>query len=128
MSSQSCKQCQKKIEEWNEACKGCGYRLVLEPEDRLKIRYLRAPSLGALLFTQGWALGARLYVLFLLSLIPAVGIAALIIGAIFGRRLSWKLGSWGSWEEYVNRMKFLDGVGITWVCLLGIVYLYFRFT
>jgi len=127
MQPRLCKQCQAKVEEWNHTCKGCGYHLVLEPEEKLRARYLRTPSLGALLFTQGWALGARVYVLFILSLIPAVGIAALIIGMIFGRRISWKMGSWGSWQEYTTRMRLLDGIGVAWICLLGLVYLYLRF-
>jgi len=68
-----------------------------------------------------------MYLLFVISLIPGVGISALIIGAIFGRRLSWKFGSWGSWQEYTSRMRLLDIIGIVWICLLGFVYLYFRF-
>jgi len=100
---------------------------VLEPEQKLKARYLRTPSLGALFFTQGWALGARLYFWFILSLIPAVGIAALILCVIFGRRWSWKFGSWSSWKEFQSRMRILDVVAIFWICFLMGLYLYFRF-
>lgn len=126
MTKTECKNCQEKVRIWNEECAGCGYKLVIEPEDKVKARYLRQPSLGALLWTQGWAFGARLYFLFLLSLIPAVGIAALILGVIFGRRWSWRFGGWGSWEEYQERMRLMDVLGGVWICLLIGVYFYLR--
>ena len=122
-----CHQCKDKIDVWNKEGQRCGFHLVLEPEQKLKARYLRTPSLGALFFTQGWALGARLYFWFILSLIPAVGIAALILCVIFGRRWSWKFGSWSSWKEFQSRMRILDVVAIFWICFLMGLYLYFRF-
>ncbi len=120
----TCKDCKKDVEIWNKRCEGCGYTLVLEPEEAIKVRYLRGPALGALLFTQGWAFGARTYVWFLISLIPVVGIVALFACLLFGRRWSWKYGGWGSWEEYRERMRLMDGIGFAWVALLGVLYLY----
>lgn len=114
----TCKQCKEQVEIWNEKCGGCGFHLVLEPDEELKARYLKTPSLGALLFTQGFTFGARLYVWFLLSLIPVVGIVALFACLFFGRRWSWKQGGWASWEEYVQRMKIMDGIGIAWIGIL----------
>ena len=118
----TCQSCKAEVEQWNEHCGTCGFHLVLEPDEARRARYLRAPSLGALLFTQGWALGARLYLLFIISLIPLVGFVALFVGAVFGRRLSWKHGSWSDWEAFTTRMKWLDALGIFWVCLLFMVY------
>jgi len=121
-----CSSCQAKVEEWNEKCRGCGFTLVLEPEEKTRAKYLRVPSLGALLFTQGWTLGARLYVLFLLSLIPIVGIPVLVICTLFGRRLSWKFGGWSDWSEFQKWMKILDLVGVAWIVILAIVYFWFK--
>ena len=73
----TCADCKKQVEEWNEKCGGCGFTLVIEPDEKRRARYLRGPSLGALLWTQGWTFGARLYLWFLLSLIPIVGFVAL---------------------------------------------------
>jgi len=96
--------------------------LVMEPDEERRARYLRIPSLGALLFTQGWAFGARLYGWFLLSLIPVFGLIALFVCVAFGRRWSWKHGSWGSWEEFIARMRLLDGIALAWVILLAGLY------
>jgi len=115
------------VEEWNEKCGGCGFTLELVPDDRRKARYLRGPSLGALLFTQGWTFGARLYFWFLISLIPVFGLIALFVGVFFGRRLSWKYGGWSDWEEYVDRMRLMDIVGGVWVAILVASYLWARF-
>ena len=70
----TCRQCKHLIDDWNKQCGGCGMRLVLEPDEEHRAKYLRGPALGALFFTQGWTFGARLYVWFLFSLIPVVGI------------------------------------------------------
>lgn len=121
-----CASCKAKVEEWNEKCRGCGFALVLEPEEKTRAKYLRVPSLGALLFTQGWAFGARLYLLFVFSLIPIVGIPILVIATLFGRRLSWKFGSWSDWGEYQKWMKIMDWVGICWILLLVVVYFVFK--
>jgi len=121
-----CKQCKDKVDIWNKKCGGCGFTLVLQPNEQMKARYLRTPSLGAMLFTQGWALGARLYVWFLLSLMPVIGIVALFACMFFGRRWSWKQGGWSSWQEYTDRMKLMDRIGIAWVCILIISYFFAR--
>ncbi|NQV88995.1 MAG: hypothetical protein HQ488_01595 [Parcubacteria group bacterium] len=121
-----CTSCKKEVDTLNEHCKGCGFTLVLEPDEKLKVRYLRGPALGALLFTQGWTFGARTYLWFLISLIPVFGIIALFACLLFGRRWSWEHGGWSSWEEFQERMKLMDGIGVAWVALLLGIYLYFR--
>jgi hypothetical protein len=126
--NKSCKNCKEKVDLWNKECVGCGFKLVLEPEEETKKRYLKTPTLGALLFTQGWTFGARLYFWFILSLIPAVGIAALILCVIFGRRWSWKYGGWSSWETFQERMKLMDFLGVMWITILAVIYLFARLT
>jgi hypothetical protein len=126
MQNKTCASCKHEVEEWNERCGGCGFTLELVPDEKRKARFLRGPSLGALLFTQGWALGARVYFWFLLSLIPVVGIAVLIVCVLFGRRWSWKFGGWESWEAFQSRMRLMDMVGVVWVAVLVGVYFYFR--
>jgi len=121
-----CGSCQTKVEEWHEKCKSCGFTLIVEPEEKTRAKYLRTPSLGALFFTQGWTLGARLYIPFLLSLIPIVGIPVMVVCVLFGRRLSWKFGSWSDWSEYQKWMKIMDLIGVAWIIILAIVYLVFR--
>jgi len=122
-----CVSCKKQIDYWNEHCGECGFRVELVPDEKIKARYLRGPSLGPLLFTQGWAYGARLYFWFLLSLVPVFGIITLFICLFFGRRLSWKQGGWASWEEFVHRMKMMDILSAVWIVLLIVFYLYVRF-
>lgn len=122
-----CTSCKREVEAWNEKCRGCGFTLELVPDERRKARYLRGPSLGALLWTQGWTFGARLYFWFLISLIPVVGLVALFVCLFFGRRLSWKYGGWSDWEEYVARMRLMDVVGVIWVAILAGAYLWVRF-
>ncbi|MFA6132132.1 MAG: hypothetical protein WC702_03695 [Patescibacteria group bacterium] len=121
-----CSSCQVKVEDWNEECSGCGYTLILEPEEKTKAKYLRTPSLGALFFTQGWTLGARLYILFALSLIPIVGIPVLVICVLVGRRLSWKFGGWADWQEFQKWMRLMDILGIVWILLLITAYFVFK--
>ncbi len=101
--------------------------LVLEPDEDVRARYLRSPSLGALLFTQGWAFGSRLYVWFLISLIPGVGLVALFACIFFGRRWSWKQGGWASWEEFTKRMKLMDVLAVVWILFLLAGYLVARY-
>ncbi|NQV90458.1 hypothetical protein HQ487_03575 [Candidatus Uhrbacteria bacterium] len=125
--NRTCTSCKKEVEDWNEKCGSCGYTLELVPDDQLKARYLRGPALGALLFTQGWALGSRLYFWFLISLLPVVGFVVLFVGLFFGRRLSWKYGGWTDWEEFTERMRRLDLLGVAWVLILGGVYVYTRY-
>ncbi len=101
---------------------------MLEPDDARRAKYLRGPSLGALLFTQGWTFGARLYLWFVVSLIPIVGIPVLIVCVLFGRRWSWKYGGWINWDEFVVRMRLLDMIGVVWVGILLLIYGFFRLT
>src|SRR3989338_933173 len=118
-----CTSCKKMVDEWNQTCGSCGFQLVLEPDEIARARYLRGPSLGALFFTQGWTFGARLYVWFLLSIIPIVGIVVLFVCLFFGRRWSWKRGGWTSWQEFQIRMRVLDICAISWlVCLVGVYF------
>lgn len=124
--TKTCPECKVLVKEWNEKCQGCGFTLVLEPDDVARARYLRGPSLGALLWTQGWAVGARTYLWFLASLIPIVGIAALIVLTLFGRRMSWARGSWASWAEFQKRMRLMDAIGVAWILILVAVYFLVR--
>lgn len=107
-------------------CKDCGFTLVMEPDEKKRARYLRGPALGALLWTQGWTFGSRLYIWFILSLIPIVGFVVLFICLIFGRRLSWKNGGWSSWEEYKRRMRVLDIIAGVWIAGSIGAYFYLR--
>jgi hypothetical protein len=124
----TCKSCKHQVDTWNEECGGCGFTLVLEPDEKRKARYLRGPSIGALFFTQGWAFGARLYAWFLLSLVPVFGIIALFACLFFGRRWSWKYGGWSNWEEFTRRMRMMDVIGGVWLAILIASYLIVRFT
>jgi hypothetical protein len=122
----TCKQCKQQVELWNKECGSCGFHLVLEPDEARRARFLRGPSLGAMLFTQGWAFGARLYLWFLLSFVPIVGILVLVALLIFGRRWSWKYGVWASWEDFTRRMHLLDLIAVLWVLILVGVYFWAR--
>jgi len=128
MESKKCTSCKKQVEEWNEKCKGCGFTLVLEPDEKKRARYLRGPALGALFWTQGWTFGARLYIWFILSLIPVVGFVALFACLIFGRRWSWKYGGWSNWDEFKSRMRVMDIIGTIWILGLIGVYYFARYT
>ncbi len=123
----SCIECKQFVDDWNERCGQCGFHLVLEPDEVERARFLRGPALGALLFTQGWMFGARLYVWFLISLIPGVGLVALFAGVFFGRRWSWKRGGFANWNEFRQRMRILDILAISWVVLLVGLYIWRRF-
>lgn len=127
MDMKTCIECQKFVDDWNERCASCGVHLVMEPDEVLRAKFLRGPSLGALLFTQGWTFGARLYVWFLLSLVPGVGIVTLFACLFFGRRWSWKHGGWSSWSEFQTRMRLLDNIAIVWILLLIGIYLWKRY-
>lgn len=122
----TCSNCLAQVRALQKKCRNCGFVIVIEPVDAAREKYLRTPSLGALLFTQGWALGARAYLWFLLSLTPVTGIAALIVLTLFGRRIAWKRGGWSGWEEFTRRMRLLDIVGVVWVVLLTAGYFLFR--
>lgn len=121
-----CSLCLAKAKEWKKKCLDCGFTLVLEPEEKSQAKYLRTPSLGALLFTQGWTLGARLYILFFLSLIPIVGIPILVVCVLFGRHLSWRFGGWSDWSEFTKWMRIMDIIGVVWVMILVIAYFLFK--
>ncbi len=123
---QTCQQCKQQVELWNKQCGSCGFHLVLEPDEVRQARYLRGPSLGAMLFTQGWAFGARLYLWFLLSFVPVVGLIVLFALLIFGRRWSWKHGAWASWDEFTKRMRLLDLIAVIWVLILVGIYFWAR--
>ncbi|MEI6511241.1 MAG: hypothetical protein WCO25_04330 [Candidatus Uhrbacteria bacterium] len=122
----TCTNCKKEVDALKAKCAACGLTLTLEPDEARRARSLRMPSLGALLFTQGWTLGARTYLLFLLSLIPVVGLGVLVVAVLFGRRLSWKHGEWASWEEFEERMHWLDLLSFAWVGILAIGWLFLR--
>lgn len=126
MAKRHCPKCREHVKEWNLRCKDCGFTLILEPKEEARKRYLRGPSLGALFFTQGWAFGARLYLLFVLSFIPIIGFLVLFAGFFFGRRLSWTQGGWGSWQEFQARMKILDLIGVAWVVFLLLLYFFIK--
>ena len=111
----TCTSCTAEIDALKEKCHACGLELVVEPDDVVRARSLRRPSLGALFFTQGFALGARLYGWFLLSLVPVVGLAALAAMVVFGRRWSWKRGGWTDWKEFEDRMRLLDVIAAVWI-------------
>jgi len=122
----TCTNCKLEVDALKAKCAACGLTLTLEPDEARRARSLRMPSLGALLFTQGWTLGARTYLLFLLSLIPVVGVGVLIVSVLFGRRLSWKHGEWASWEEFEERMHWLDLMSFVWIGILAIVWIFLR--
>ena len=126
MGGKTCQNCKAQVREWNERCNGCGFTLVLEPDEKTRAKFLRGPSLGALLWTQGWTFGARLYVWFLLSLIPIVGLVVLMIMLIAGRRLSWQYGGWGDWDEFRPRMRLLDALAGIWIVGMLVIWLWFR--
>jgi len=128
MESKTCTWCKKEVDAWNEKCGGCGFTLVLEPDEKKRARYLRGPALGALLLTQGWTFGARLYIWFLLSLVPVFGIIALFACLLFGRRWSWKYGGWSDWNEFRSRMRLLDAISVLWIVGLIVGYYYLRWT
>ena len=123
----TCIQCKQFVKEWNERCGSCGMHLVMEPDEQRQAKFLRGPSLGALLFTQGWTFGARLYIWFLVSLIPGVGLVALFMCLLFGRRWSWKQGGWASFDEFRARMRLLDLLAIGWIAILLAFYFWRKY-
>ena len=122
-----CPNCKKQIRQLNQKCQHCGFKIIIEPNEETKKKYLRGPSLGALFFTQGWAFGARLYIWFILSLIPFFGLIVLLLCFFFGRRWSWQYGGWSDWGEFQDRMKLLDIIAIFWVLgLIGVWYFFHK--
>lgn len=120
--NQKCANCKTKVKELNQKCQGCGFKIILEPDEKIRARYLRGPALGALFFTQGWTFGAKLYLWFVLSFIPVVGFVALFACLFFGRRWSWEQGGWGSWEEFKKRMRLLDIIATVWIAFLIVIW------
>ncbi|NBS41696.1 hypothetical protein EBS80_03465 [bacterium] len=111
----TCANCKAEIDALKAKCHACGIELIVEPSEVARAKSLRRPSLGALFFTQGFALGSRLYGWFLLSLIPIVGFVALAALVVFGRRWSWKRGGWTDWKEFESRMRLLDALAAVWI-------------
>lgn len=124
--NKTCTSCKAEVEIWNKKCGGCGYTLVLQPDEARRAQYLKTPSLGALLWTQGWTFGARLYLLFLLSLVPLAGFVVLFVCLIYGRRLSWKYGGWEDWSSFQERMRLLDAISLLWIIGVMVGYFYLR--
>lgn len=117
-----CANCKAKVKELNEKCQGCGFRIILEPDEKIRARYLRGPALGALFFTQGWTFGAKLYLWFVISFIPIAGFVALFACFFFGRRWSWEQGGWASWEDFQKRMRTLDIIATIWITGLVLIW------
>lgn len=124
----NCPDCLETLRELQRTCGSCGYRIELVPEEEDIERYLRRPSLGGLLWTQAYAFGTRQYGWFVLSLIPFVGVVALLVMCIFGRRRSWEIGGWESFEEFRRRQRLMDGFAYVWVAILVGLYLLARYT
>lgn len=126
MDSKSCPDCLQKLKEAQRACLACGYTVELVPKEEVMERYLRRPSLGGLFWTQGYAFGTRQYLWFIVSLIPIAGFVALVAMFFFGRRWSWHVGGWDSFEEFQKRQQLMDGIASAWLCVLVVAYAYLR--
>ncbi len=123
----ACPECFTKLKELQKLCYGCGYKIELVTADEDIERFIRRLSPGGLLWTQAYTLGTRQYLWFVLSVFPITGFVALPAMFIFGRRLSWKVGGWNNFDEFKQRQKLMDRIGIVWILFLILVYLYFRF-
>lgn len=123
----ACPECFTKLKELQKLCHGCGYKIELVTVDEEIERFVKRLSPGGLLWTQAYALGTRQYLWFVLSILPITGFLALPAMFIFGRRWSWRVGDWNSFDEFKQRQKLMDRIGIAWVLFLLLVYLYFRF-
>ncbi|HJN84773.1 MAG TPA: hypothetical protein QF873_00455 [Patescibacteria group bacterium] len=126
MDSKSCPDCLTKLREAQRACKACGYTIELVPKEEVMERYLRRPSPGGLFWTQGYALGTRQYMWFVVSLIPIAGFVALGAMFIFGRRWSWHVGGWSSFDEFKKRQRLMDTLAYVWFGGLVLVWAYLR--
>jgi len=127
MNKQKCTNIKTEVKKLDRQAEGCGFRVHLESAEESMKRYLRTPSLGALLWTQVWALGARMYFWFILSLIPIVGFVPLIVLTIRGRQLSWNTGQWENFEVFKRRMRILDIVALVWLIIIVGVYLFIKY-
>ncbi len=126
IDAKTCPECLEKLKEAQRFCASCGYHVELVPDEVVKERFLRRPSPGGLFWTQAYALGSRQYLWFFLSLIPVVGFVALFAMFFFGRRWSWQVGEWESFEEYHRRQVLLDWIGYGWIGLLTAGYIALR--
>lgn len=122
MTKPVCPECLHAAKDKEEHCEHCGFFLGIDSKEKQQERYLRGPAIGALLWTQGWAFGARLYFWFILSLIPVVNFFVLVVLVFRGRRLSWQKGQWISWETFEKRMRFLTILSFIWIYLLIILF------
>ncbi len=126
-NEQKCPECFVKLRELQELCGGCGYRVELVTKEEDMERYLKRPSLGGLFWTQAYAFGTRQYMWFILSILPITGFVALPAMFVFGRRWSWKVGGWASFNEFKSRQTLMDRIGVAWVLLLVAIWAYFRY-
>ncbi len=126
MKSKSCPDCLQKLKEAQRACGACGYTVELVPKEEQIERYLKRPSPGGLFFTQAYAFGTRQYMWFIVSLIPVVGLAALVVMFLFGRRWSWHVGGWENFEEFKKRQRLMDTIAYVWLVVLLVGYAWLR--
>jgi len=126
MESKSCPDCLQKLKEAQRACHACGYVVELVPREKQIDRYLKRPSPGGLFFTQAYAFGTRQYLWFIISLIPVVGLVALVTMFLFGRRWSWHVGGWENFEEFKRRQRVMDRIAYAWLAILLLGYVYLR--
>ena len=41
----TCPNCKKQIKKLNQKCQNCGFKIIMEPDEKTKERYLKGPSL-----------------------------------------------------------------------------------
>jgi hypothetical protein len=123
----NCPDCYTKLRELQALCGQCGYKIELVTKDEEIERFINRFSVGGLFWTQAYALGTRQYVWFILSILPITGFVALPAMFVYGRRWSWHVGGWESFDEYKKRQILMDRIGMVWFGLLLLIYLYFRF-
>ncbi len=119
----TCPECFTKLRELQAACDGCGYTVELVSKDEEIERFVRRLSPGGLFWTQAYAFGTRQYVWFILSILPITGFVALPLMFVFGRRWSWRVGGWESFEVFKRRQQLMDRIGIAWIAFLILVYI-----
>lgn len=87
----------------------------LTPE---QIKFIRGGSLAGFFGALIWALGNKLWLWALLSLIPLVNIYVAFKLAFHGRRMAWEKAEWQSFEQFRGRQKLM-----AWI-ILALVVLY----
>ena len=127
IKEKKCPDCFAKLRELQELCKGCGYKIELVTKEEEVERFIKRASLGGLLWTQAYAFGTRQYMWFILSILPIMGFIALPAMFIFGRRWSWKVGGWKSFDEYKRRQVLMDRIGMGWILILVGIWAYFKY-